>query len=175
MDVCYFQAVKFFWLQELYCSHWMWTENTVRWITETICCSELSLKWKMHLFKGYLAYERDTYLPRRKGNYLKEIRLLLIFFSHMLQSSYPVSSCNFHVGLCKCFVHGTLILSRKVNRWDEFTEKETGLKIQWHRFQKYLFRAYILNVRAFWLLSGDFSDWLLDAQVDDVSIKNKGL
>ena len=84
----------------------------------------------MHLFKGYLAYERDTYPPRRKGNYLKEIRLLLIFFNQMLQSPYPFSSCNFHVGLCKCFVHGTLTLSRKVNRWDEFIEKETGLKIQ---------------------------------------------
>lgn len=98
-----------------------------------------------------------------------------MFFNQMLQSPYPFSSCNLHVGLCKCFVHGTLTLSRKVNRWDEFIEKETGLKIQWHRFQKYQFRAYILNFRAFWLLFGDFWDWLLDAQVDDVSVKNKGL
>lgn len=154
ISVITFQAVEFFGLEELYRSHlmWMWTENKIRWITETICFLEHSLKWKTHLFKGYLAYERDIYPPRREGKYLKGIRLLLIFFNYTLQSLYPFSFCNFHVDLCKCFVHVTFTLSGQVIRWDEFIEKETELKIQWQRFKQCLFRAYLLSVRAFMVI-----------------------
>lgn len=84
ISVITFQAVELFWLQILYCSHWMcmWTQkNIIKWIPETICFLEHSLKWEMRLFKGYLAYERGIYSPRREGNYLKRIQFLLIFFN----------------------------------------------------------------------------------------------
>lgn len=73
-------------VQELYCSHWMWTENTIRWIPETICCLELSLKWKKHLFKGYLAYERDT-SPKEKRELLKRNKT----FINIFQSDVAIS------------------------------------------------------------------------------------